>query len=51
MNRPWTSTGLGWIAALLLVVVLFLALLGVVDIASAKMILISFGLVAVALLL
>jgi len=51
VNRPWGTTGLGWVAAVLLVVVLFLALLGVVQIADAKILVVSFALVAVALLL
>ena len=51
MKRPWGETGIAWIAAVLLVVVLFLALLGVVQIADAKILVVSFALVAVALLL
>ena len=51
MNRPWPATGLGWIAALLLVVIIFLVLIGVTSFASPHVLLVSFILVALALLL
>jgi hypothetical protein len=51
MNRPWTATGLGWIAALLLVVIIFLVLIGVTSFAAPNILLIAFVLVALALLL
>ena len=51
MKRPWGETGVGWVAALLLVVVLFLVVLGVTSFAAPNVLLIAFGLVAIALLL
>ncbi len=48
---PWGRLGLGWVAALLLVVVIFLVLLGVLSFATSNVLLICFILVALALLL
>jgi len=51
MNRPFPSLGIGWVAALLLVVIIFLVLIGVTSFASPHVLLVSFILVALALLL
>ncbi len=51
MNRPWGATGISWIAALLLVVIIFLVLIGITSFAAPNILLVSFILVALALLL
>jgi hypothetical protein len=51
MNRPFPSLGIGWICALLLVVIIFLVLLGVTSFAAPHVLLVSFILVALSLLL
>ncbi len=48
---PWGRVGLGWVAALLLVVIIFLVLIGVTSFAAPNILLIAFILVALALLL
>lgn len=51
IQRPWGSTGLSWVAALLLVVLIFLVVLGVTSFAAPHILLVAFALVAAALLL
>ncbi len=50
-QRPWGSTGLGWIAAILLVFLIFSVLIGVTSFAAPNILLIAFALIALALLL
>lgn len=50
IGPPWGRLGIGWIAAILLVMVLFLVLLGVLTF-TPQIILICFALTAMALLL
>ena len=50
MNRPWPATGLGWIAAILLLVIWFLVVLGVTSFAAPHILVVAFGLILVYML-